>query len=324
MGSQAAGQRRQWTLCLVTVVALLESADEALLPAVYREVGAVLGASPTLLGSITLCRAVVQAMCYPLATCAAARYDRARVVAAGAFLWAVVNMLVGASDTFVQMAIARVLNGVGLALVLPAVYALVADYSDDATRGSAFGWVYMAQGMGAVMGSSLGVLLAPMSFLGVPGWRLAFYTVALVSISVAVLTWLFASDPRTSSTKATATVAELVREAKDVVSVPTFWIIVAQGAAGSVPWSALSFAVMWLELVGFTHWETTVITNLNCLANALGALFAGFVGDPVARRFPDTGRGYYYSIPYHYYSIHQSLHLQQLLYISSTIFSPLY
>jgi MFS family permease len=97
------GARRRWTLALVTTAALLERADEALLPAVYREVGTALGASPTALGSLTLCRAIVQALCYPLATCAAARHDRARVVAAGAFLWAVATLLVGASGTFLQV-----------------------------------------------------------------------------------------------------------------------------------------------------------------------------------------------------------------------------
>ncbi|KAL6619274.1 hypothetical protein ACP70R_034413 [Stipagrostis hirtigluma subsp. patula] len=285
-------RRRQWTLSLVTVAALLESGDKALLPAVYREVSAALGASPTALGSITLCRSLVQALCYPLATCAAARYDRARVIAAGAFLCAAATLLVGASATVLQMAIARGFNGVGLALVVPAIYSLVADYSDDATRGSAFGWVCMAEGMGAVIGCSLGVQLAPTVFLGVPGWRLAFHAVALISASLGVLTWLFAADPRQlGGTKATAKVAEeLVREAKDVARVPTFWIVVAQGVIISVPWSALNFAAMWLELLGFTHWETTVITSLNSLATALGALCAGFVGDPVARRFPDTGR----------------------------------
>jgi MFS family permease len=89
---------------------------------------------------------------------------------------------------------------------------------------------------------------------------------------------------------AAATLAQLAREAKDVAKVPTFQIIVAQGVAGSVPWSALSFAAMWLELAGFKHWQNTVLTNLNNLANALGALFAGSVGDPLARRFPNTGR----------------------------------
>jgi len=36
------------------------------------------------------------------------------------------------------MALARGFNGVGLALVVPAIYSLVADYSDDGTRGSVF------------------------------------------------------------------------------------------------------------------------------------------------------------------------------------------
>ncbi|CAN6320877.1 unnamed protein product [Urochloa humidicola] len=291
--SEARRRRRQWTLALVTAAALLERADEALLPAVYREVGVALGVSPTALGSLTLCRALVQALCYPLATCAAARHDRARVVAAGAFLWAVATLLVGASSTFLQMALARGFNGVGLALVVPAIYSLVADYSDDGTRGSAFGWVLMAQSMGHITGNSLGVLLAATSFLGVPGWRLAFYVLAVVSALLAAVTWLFGADPRSTSAKATAAaaaLAQLVREAKDVLRVPTFQIIVAQGVAGTIPWSALSFSAMWLELVGFTHWQTTLITNLNSVANAFGALFAGFVGDPLARRFPDTGR----------------------------------
>ena len=98
-----AASRRRWTLVLVNLASVLEKADEVLLPAVYKEVGTALGASPTALGSLTLCRALVQAVCYPLATCAAARYDRARVVAAGAFLWAVATLLVGASGTFLQV-----------------------------------------------------------------------------------------------------------------------------------------------------------------------------------------------------------------------------
>jgi hypothetical protein len=73
----------------VTAAALLEGADENLLPATYREVGAALGASPTALGCITMCRALAQALCYPLSMWAAARFDRARVVAAGTFLCAV-------------------------------------------------------------------------------------------------------------------------------------------------------------------------------------------------------------------------------------------
>lgn len=185
------------------------------------------------------------------------------------------------------MAIARGFNGVGLTLVVPAIYSLVADYSDDATRGSAFGWVQMAQSVGPVVGGSLGVLLRAGQL------PLSCPRMALNSVTLAALTWLLAAEPRPADSKprrSRPTLSEIAREARDVARVPTFLVLVAQGVAGSLPWSALNFAAMWLELVGFTHWETTVITGLNHLANALGALFAGFLGDPLARRFPDTGR----------------------------------
>ena len=42
--------------------------------------------------------------------------------------------------------------------------------------------------MDSVAGNTLGVLLAVTSFLGVPGWRLEFYALALVSASIAALT----------------------------------------------------------------------------------------------------------------------------------------
>ncbi|GJN03444.1 hypothetical protein PR202_ga20893 [Eleusine coracana subsp. coracana] len=194
------------------------------------------------------------------------------------------------------MAISRGLNGIGLALVVPAISSLVADYTDDHTRGAAFGWLQMTCNLGSILGGSFGVLLAPVTFLGVAGWRLAFHAVAVVSVLLAVLMWLFAADPRggaktkTAAASANDEATDLLHEARRVLSVPTFQIIVAQGVAGSIPWSALNFAAMWLELVGFTHWETSVITGLYLFATALGALFGGLVGDPVSRRFPDAGR----------------------------------
>jgi hypothetical protein len=102
MGREAEARRR-WTLVLVNLASVLEKADEVLLPAVYREVGAELGVSPTALGSLTLCRAIVQAASYPLAAYASARHDRARVIAVGAFLWAAATLLVAVSGSFLQV-----------------------------------------------------------------------------------------------------------------------------------------------------------------------------------------------------------------------------
>ncbi|KAK1630506.1 hypothetical protein QYE76_004821 [Lolium multiflorum] len=287
------------TLLLVNLAAIMESADEALLPAVYREVGAALHATPMGLGALTLCRSVVQAACYPLAAYAAVRYNRAHVIAVGAFLWAAATFLVAVSGTFAQVPVARGLSGVGLALVTPAIQSLVADYTDDNNRGSAFGWLQLTGNIGSVIGGSFSILLASTTVMGIDGWRVAFHIVALISVVVGALVHLFAVDPHFCNREgggqflrksAWVQMKEMVTEAKAVVKIPSFQIIVAQGITGSLPWSALSFAPMWLELVGFTHNQTGALTAIFALASSIGGLFGGKMGDYLSVRFPDSGR----------------------------------
>jgi predicted MFS family arabinose efflux permease len=135
--------------------------------------------------------------------------------------------------------------------------------------------------------------------MGIAGWRVAFHIVALISVVVGALVYLFAVDPHFRNPEgggqllrksAWVQMKDLVTEAKAVVKIPSFQIIVAQGITGSLPWSALSFAPMWLELVGFTHNQTGALTAIFALATSLGGLFGGKMGDYLSVRFPDSGR----------------------------------
>ncbi|XP_026660766.2 uncharacterized protein LOC103707906 isoform X2 [Phoenix dactylifera] len=262
------GEERR-TLVLVNLAGIMERADEALLPAVYKEVGAALHTTPTGLGFLTLFRSLVQASCYPLAAYLAVRYNRAHVIALGSFLWAAATVLVALSDTFLQVAISRALNGIGLAIVTPAIQSLVADSTDDSTRGSAFGWLHLTGMIGSVLGGLFSLLLAPHSFMGIAGWRVAFH---LVGVPV----WM--------------EVKGLIQEAKAVVKIPSFQIIVAQGVTGSFPWSALSFTPMWLELIGFSHGRTGLLMGMFMVGTSLGGLLGGKIGDFLAINFPNSGR----------------------------------
>ncbi|KAI3851719.1 hypothetical protein MKX03_011761 [Papaver bracteatum] len=278
----------------------MERADESLLPGVYKEVGAALHTDPTGLGSLTLFRSIVQSLCYPLATYLAVRHNRAHVIALGAFLWAFATFLVGISSTFLEVAISRGLNGIGLAIVIPAIQSLVADSTDDHNRGVAFGWLQVTGNIGTILGGLLSVLLASTSFMGIAGWRISFHLVAIVSVIVGVLLRLFAKDPRfvdKSSTDGSSFAKsvllefkELFREAKSVMKIPSFQIIVAQGVSGSFLWSALSFTPMWLKLIGFTHKQTALLMGMFTVASSIGALFGGKMGDVLSVRFPNTGR----------------------------------
>ncbi|KAJ3677303.1 hypothetical protein LUZ60_003027 [Juncus effusus] len=287
----------------MNLASIMERADEALLPAVYKEVGEALHTTPTGLGSLTMYRSMVQALCYPLAAYVATRYYRCHVIALGAFLWALATFLVAISTTFVEaVAISRGLNGIGLALVIPAIQSLVADSTDDVTRGSAFGWLAFTSFIGSILGGTLSFLLASTTFFGIAGWRIAFLLVAIISTIAGFLVWSFAVDPlflnndaslrnKEATRKSTREeVKDLVKVAKDVVKIGSFQIFVTQGVAISFPWSAFAFMPMWFELIGFSHEYTAVLMASFFVAFAIGSFFGGKMGDFLAKRFPDAGR----------------------------------
>lgn len=198
------------------------------------------------------------------------------------------------------MAISRALNGIGLALVAPAIQSLVADSTVESNRGMAFGWLQLTGNLGSIIGGLVSILIAPLTFMGIPGWRLSFHIVGLISVLVGVLVRLYATDPHfPSGTKPSSQasgnsfwseVKELAKEGKDVIKMPSFQIIVAQGVTGSFPWSALSFAPMWLELMGFSHKKTAFLIGLFVVFGSLGGLFGGRMGDILSVRLPNAGR----------------------------------
>ncbi|KAL0361703.1 UNVERIFIED_CONTAM: hypothetical protein Sradi_3854800 [Sesamum radiatum] len=289
------------TLVLVNLAGIMERADESLLPGVYKEVGETLQTGPTGLGSLTLFRSMVQAICYPLAAYLASFHNRAVVISYGAFLWAGATFLVALSSTFFQIAVSRALNGIGLAIVAPAIQSIVADSTEDSNRGMAFGWLQLTSNVGSIVGGLFALWVATRTFMGIPGWRIAFLLVGIVSVGVGILVRLYATDPHfpsgsvrdsneAPSRSFRADVKDLIQEAKSVTKIPSFQIIVAQGVTGSFPWSALAFAPMWLELTGFTHGQTAILLILFVVANSIGGLFGGKLGDFLSKRFPNSGR----------------------------------
>lgn len=186
--------------------------------------------------------------------------------------------------------------------MVPSIQSLVADSTDDGTRGSGFGWLQLSSCLGHISGGFVGLLLAQTTVLGTAGWRIAFHLVAFISVIVGTLNWFFAVDPHfptrndgqcdcsVSEQSAWQVVEEMIKQAKFVVQIPTFQIFVAQGVSGSFPWSALSFASMWLELIGFSHKDTAVLMTIFWVARSLGGLLGGKMGDFLAVRYPNAGR----------------------------------
>ncbi len=165
----------------------------------------------------------------------------------------------------------------------------------------AFGWLQLTQNLGAMVAGFCIVLIASTSVMGVPGWRIAFHMVGFISVIVGILVHLFANDPHFSKSDSGARiravhkpfwsdVKELIQDAKSVMRIPSFQIIVAQGVSRSFPGSALAFAPMWLELTGFSHEKTAFLWTILVVGASFGGLFGGWMGDILAKRLPNSGR----------------------------------
>ena len=133
MEKASAASARLRTTLLMNLASVVEKADEQVLPAVYYFIGRSLNATPAQLGTLTLCRALVQvcttnsslaqdllpsffsylqdtvstadcmqAATSPISGVLGDKYDRTHIVAFGCFLWGVMTAVIGFSTSLHQ------------------------------------------------------------------------------------------------------------------------------------------------------------------------------------------------------------------------------
>lgn len=124
------------------------------------------------------------------------------------------------------MAIVKAFNGIGLALVVPAIQSLVADLHKEKERGLGFGWLHGAGQFGTLIGGIFGTLMAGRAIGVLAGWRFAFFAMAFVSLLLAAAIYFFAEDLKPP------TAIHLVRSVKGscstAVIIPTVLNVVAR------------------------------------------------------------------------------------------------
>ena len=198
----SAAHHRQRTAALVNLAMVVEQANEQLLPAVYLFVGSSLRATPSQLGTLTLCRALVQTLASPLSGVLGDRCDRRLVLAAGAFIWGAMTSAIALSGSLRAAMVFAAANGLGLALLVPCCQSLVADLHAPESRGRAFGLMQLTGAVGGMAGSVFATNMGASRALaaaGFEGWRVAFHCVALASVATGALVLAFAVDPRRSA-----------------------------------------------------------------------------------------------------------------------------
>lgn len=292
--------QRARTTVLVCLAGILERCNEQTLPALYKYVGRSFKASPRQLGLITLTGAIVQALFSVCGGLAGHYLNRVYVMAAGCFIWGIMASLFAFCNSVAQGMAIWAFNGVGLALLIPNAQSLIADYFSALSRGKAFGALWLTGALGGMLGALFATNMGHLRPFGIEGWRVAFLAVGAMSLLIGLFNIFAAVDPRYRAepryrqmpdvTKEHVSLRQMGRDIASVLSVPTFVIVVAQGIVGSTPWNALVFNTMYLQLLGMTDFQASLISALFLGGTALGALVGGTVGDWAAAKSPKHGR----------------------------------
>ncbi|PWA80151.1 major facilitator superfamily domain protein [Artemisia annua] len=288
------------SLIIINLAAIVERADENLLPSVYKEVSEAFNIGPSDLGYLMFMRNFVRGLASPMAGVLVLTYDRPTVLAMGTFCWAISTGLLGSSSYYGQLAFWQGVNGFGLAIVIPSVQSFIADSYSDSVRGTGFGFLNLVGKVGGISGGAVATVMAGHEFWGVPGWRCAFLLVSVLSCLIGGLVYLYVVDPKLPERNeqldkghysgAGSVWAESWLAMKGVMKIKTFQIIVLQGLVGSLPWTSMVFFNMWFQLIGFDHQKVAILFSLFGAGCSIGSLIGGIIADRMSQIYPHSGR----------------------------------
>jgi len=191
-------------LGILSTVYAINLLDRQILSMLLVPIQEDLGISDTALGFLT---GTSFALFYATAGIPIARWadrgTRTHVIAVGLTLWSAATAACGLARSFTQLAIARVLVGVGEAAGSPPAHSLIADYFPPARRARSIALYTMGGSVGIGLGYALG------GFLGEQfGWRMTFFIVGLPGLLMALVVRFIVREPPRGAIEGRAEVGE--------------------------------------------------------------------------------------------------------------------
>ena len=185
------GPYRRYVLGLLLVVMTLNYADRYVIGILLPAIKAELGLSDTQIGFITGAAFTIfyALLGVPIASLAD-RYSRKKIIAIALTVWSVMTCLCGLAKSFLQLAIFRVLVGIGEAGCTPPSHSLVSDYYSPAERAFALAILGLGSSLGVFVGFLLGGWITE-NF----GWRVTLVAFGAPGVAVALVVYGTLRDP---------------------------------------------------------------------------------------------------------------------------------
>jgi predicted MFS family arabinose efflux permease len=179
------------------------------------------------------------------------RGNRVRVLVIACALWSAATIACGLSNSYAQLAGARMSVGVGEAGGVPPSYSIISDYFPPQRRGMALGVFNLGPPLGQALGVAFGAKIA-----AAYDWRHAFILLGATGLVAAGMVWGIVREPKRGATDPAhhTTVPDLAGEATSFgrtirmfLSRPVLLLVsLAAGATQFVTYATLGFTTLFL------------------------------------------------------------------------------
>lgn len=178
------------------------------------------------------------------------RGNRVRVLVIACALWSAATIACGLSNSYAQLAGARMSVGVGEAGGVPPSYSIISDYFPPQRRGMALGVFNLGPPLGQALGVAFGAKIA-----AAYDWRHAFILLGATGLVAAGMVWAIVREPKRGATDpAHHTTAPDLGEATSFgrtvrmfLSRPVLLLVsLAAGATQFVTYATLGFTTLFL------------------------------------------------------------------------------
>ncbi len=188
---KASNTYRNYVLVMLLLIAVCNYSDRYMLGVLFPLIKAELHLSDSQMGFISGAAFTIAYafLALPIASLSD-RYSRKKIIAAAVIVWSLATYLTSFVQSFAQLAIMRILVGVGEAGSAPPSNSLISDYFARAERTIPIGVL----GTGASFGIFIGYLVGGALAHSI-GWRMTLMTFAIPGVIIAAVFYITTREP---------------------------------------------------------------------------------------------------------------------------------
>lgn len=290
-------RQRRRTLFALSFGYFIDQGEGQALSVLFPTLQAIWGLSYSNLGVISTIRNLLQSISSPFWGYISDKVSRKTVILFGTGIWGLWTVAVGLTQNFGQLLVIRAISGIGLGCLMPATFSIMSDTFPPKDRGKALG-LMEATGVFGIIIATLGL-----GFLATPDlWRWGFFFLGGFSVLSGLMVWFLVDEPvrgeaepelagkitREDAKKFGLQLSDLPK----VLKIPTIWVAIGQGLAGSMPWVVMgSFLITWLvNDRNIPAENATLVFAGIVVGTVISNIIGGYLGDWAEQVNPKYGR----------------------------------